>query len=236
MQASKILCISSLFTSPTSKLVVRTRMWTLVGARIARFWIARLRGVHLPVGTRDEHARLLDGAPGTLDPRTSKRHSETGLHTPKDHQDHGTGFRLRFRAHLGLPSGSRPGKRGIFYRKTWPKTLLTIRQRMKSAPINPRDLKGLGNKPRSHCIIHLSFSSTIPNTRETLRKPHSRIPRMPPDINLQPGPTSKPFCPKHKARRHEQYITQRREQATEMDNFTPIIQTDQRRLSSPRVT
>ncbi|PKI58744.1 hypothetical protein CRG98_020864 [Punica granatum] len=33
--------------------VVRTRMWTLVGARIARFWIARLgRNVHLPVGTR----------------------------------------------------------------------------------------------------------------------------------------------------------------------------------------
>ncbi|OWM76799.1 hypothetical protein CDL15_Pgr021191 [Punica granatum] len=32
-------------------------MWTLVGARIARFWIARLGSVHLPVGTRDEHAR-----------------------------------------------------------------------------------------------------------------------------------------------------------------------------------
>ncbi|PKI56792.1 hypothetical protein CRG98_022818 [Punica granatum] len=32
--------------------VVRTRMWTLVGPRIARFWIARLGGVHLPVGTR----------------------------------------------------------------------------------------------------------------------------------------------------------------------------------------
>ncbi|OWM72931.1 hypothetical protein CDL15_Pgr016563 [Punica granatum] len=34
-----------------------TRMWTLVGARIARFWIARLgRNVHLPVGTRDGRA------------------------------------------------------------------------------------------------------------------------------------------------------------------------------------
>ncbi|PKI39323.1 hypothetical protein CRG98_040285 [Punica granatum] len=31
-------------------------MWTLVGARIARFWIARLGSVHLPVGTRDGHA------------------------------------------------------------------------------------------------------------------------------------------------------------------------------------
>ncbi|PKI72927.1 hypothetical protein CRG98_006627 [Punica granatum] len=35
---------------------VRTRMWTLVGARIARFWIARLGSVHLLVGTRDGHA------------------------------------------------------------------------------------------------------------------------------------------------------------------------------------
>ncbi|PKI56022.1 hypothetical protein CRG98_023581 [Punica granatum] len=35
---------------------VWTRMWTLVGARIARFWIARLGSVHLPVGTRDGHA------------------------------------------------------------------------------------------------------------------------------------------------------------------------------------
>ncbi|PKI65241.1 hypothetical protein CRG98_014390 [Punica granatum] len=35
---------------------VRTRMWTLVGARIVRFWIARLGSVHLPVGTRDGHA------------------------------------------------------------------------------------------------------------------------------------------------------------------------------------
>ncbi|PKI48219.1 hypothetical protein CRG98_031374 [Punica granatum] len=32
---------------------VRTRMWTLVGARITRFWIARLGSVHLPLGTRD---------------------------------------------------------------------------------------------------------------------------------------------------------------------------------------
>ncbi|PKI75910.1 hypothetical protein CRG98_003693 [Punica granatum] len=36
--------------------LVRTRMWTLVGARIVLFWIARLGGVHLPVGTRDGHA------------------------------------------------------------------------------------------------------------------------------------------------------------------------------------
>ncbi|PKI64285.1 hypothetical protein CRG98_015325 [Punica granatum] len=35
---------------------VRTRMWTLVGARIAHFWIARLGSVHLPVGTHDGHA------------------------------------------------------------------------------------------------------------------------------------------------------------------------------------
>ncbi|PKI61770.1 hypothetical protein CRG98_017820 [Punica granatum] len=37
-------------------LTVRTRMWTLVGAHIARFWIARLGSVHLAVGTRDGHA------------------------------------------------------------------------------------------------------------------------------------------------------------------------------------
>ncbi|PKI38148.1 hypothetical protein CRG98_041461, partial [Punica granatum] len=35
---------------------VRTRMLTLVGARIARFWIARLGGVHLPAGARVGHA------------------------------------------------------------------------------------------------------------------------------------------------------------------------------------
>ncbi|PKI48783.1 hypothetical protein CRG98_030825 [Punica granatum] len=29
--------------------IVWTRIWTLVGARIARFWIARLGSVHLPV-------------------------------------------------------------------------------------------------------------------------------------------------------------------------------------------
>ncbi|PKI60437.1 hypothetical protein CRG98_019178 [Punica granatum] len=65
----------------------------------------------------NSHRRLLDGAPGTPDPQTSKRHPETGLHTPKDHQDHGIGFRLRFGVHLGLPSGSRPGKRGSFLQK-----------------------------------------------------------------------------------------------------------------------
>ncbi|PKI42304.1 hypothetical protein CRG98_037304 [Punica granatum] len=35
---------------------VRTRMWTLVGASIARFMIARLGSVHLLVGTLDGHA------------------------------------------------------------------------------------------------------------------------------------------------------------------------------------
>ncbi|PKI54929.1 hypothetical protein CRG98_024680 [Punica granatum] len=34
----------------------KTRMWTLVEARIARFWIARLGSVHLPVRTHDGHA------------------------------------------------------------------------------------------------------------------------------------------------------------------------------------
>ncbi|PKI51803.1 hypothetical protein CRG98_027803 [Punica granatum] len=57
-----------------------------------------------PLTVYDPH--LLNEAPGTPDPRTSKRHPEIGLHTPKDHQDHGTGFRLGFRAHLGLPNGS----------------------------------------------------------------------------------------------------------------------------------
>ncbi|PKI48852.1 hypothetical protein CRG98_030755 [Punica granatum] len=35
--------------------VVPTQMWTLVGARMRVFWIARLGSVHLPVGTRDGH-------------------------------------------------------------------------------------------------------------------------------------------------------------------------------------
>ncbi|PKI33213.1 hypothetical protein CRG98_046396 [Punica granatum] len=35
---------------------VRTQMWTPVEARIARFWIAQLGSVHLPLGTRDGHA------------------------------------------------------------------------------------------------------------------------------------------------------------------------------------
>ncbi|PKI60807.1 hypothetical protein CRG98_018796 [Punica granatum] len=30
-------------------------MWTFIGARIARFWIARLGSVNLPVGTRGGH-------------------------------------------------------------------------------------------------------------------------------------------------------------------------------------
>ncbi|PKI48229.1 hypothetical protein CRG98_031384 [Punica granatum] len=33
---------------PKLKICVRTRMWTLVGACIALFWIARLGSVHLP--------------------------------------------------------------------------------------------------------------------------------------------------------------------------------------------
>ncbi|PKI45178.1 hypothetical protein CRG98_034429 [Punica granatum] len=35
---------------------VRTRMWNLVGASIACFWITRLGSVHFPVGTHDGHA------------------------------------------------------------------------------------------------------------------------------------------------------------------------------------
>ncbi|PKI47269.1 hypothetical protein CRG98_032340 [Punica granatum] len=55
-------------------------------------------------GTRP---RLPKESLGTPDPRTGKRHPKTGLHTPKEHHDHGTGFRLRFGVHLGLPCGSR---------------------------------------------------------------------------------------------------------------------------------
>ncbi|PKI37274.1 hypothetical protein CRG98_042337 [Punica granatum] len=58
--------------------------------------------------------RLPNGAPERPDSRTDKRHPKIGLHIPKDHQDHGTGFRLRFGVHLGLPSGSRPGKKEPF--------------------------------------------------------------------------------------------------------------------------
>ncbi|PKI40931.1 hypothetical protein CRG98_038679 [Punica granatum] len=47
---------SNAIEASEAKPCVRTRMWTLVGARIARFWIARLGSVHLPVGTRDGHA------------------------------------------------------------------------------------------------------------------------------------------------------------------------------------
>ncbi|PKI68463.1 hypothetical protein CRG98_011152 [Punica granatum] len=50
----KILKCSLLYSNFPS---VRTRMWTLVGARIARFRIARLgRNVHLPTGARVGHA------------------------------------------------------------------------------------------------------------------------------------------------------------------------------------
>ncbi|OWM77976.1 hypothetical protein CDL15_Pgr018545 [Punica granatum] len=59
-------------------------------------------------GTPEHSQCLPNGAPKRPDSRTDKRHPKTGLHTPKDHQDHGTGFRLRFGVHLGLPSGSRP--------------------------------------------------------------------------------------------------------------------------------
>ncbi|PKI56398.1 hypothetical protein CRG98_023201 [Punica granatum] len=45
------------------------------------------------------------------DPRTSKRHPETGLQIPKDHHDHGMSLRLPIRIQLHSPSGPRPGKR-----------------------------------------------------------------------------------------------------------------------------
>ncbi|PKI61580.1 hypothetical protein CRG98_018026 [Punica granatum] len=58
--------------------------------------------------SRDTPRTLTDafsnGAPGAPDPRTSKRHPRMGLHTPKNHQDHGTSFRLPFEARLGLPN------------------------------------------------------------------------------------------------------------------------------------
>ncbi|PKI60893.1 hypothetical protein CRG98_018718 [Punica granatum] len=49
-------CTSFSLSCSAKDLTVRTRMWTLVGACIALFWIARLGSVHLPVGTRDGHA------------------------------------------------------------------------------------------------------------------------------------------------------------------------------------
>ncbi|PKH76417.1 hypothetical protein CRG98_050029 [Punica granatum] len=60
------------------------------------------------------HIRLPDKAPRAPDPRTNKRHPETGLHAPKDHQDQGTSFKLPLGARLGLPSESRLGKRALF--------------------------------------------------------------------------------------------------------------------------
>ncbi|PKI58128.1 hypothetical protein CRG98_021477 [Punica granatum] len=40
-----------------SRQIVRTRMWTLIGARIAHFWIARLGSVHLPEDARRTRVR-----------------------------------------------------------------------------------------------------------------------------------------------------------------------------------
>ncbi|PKI59045.1 hypothetical protein CRG98_020561 [Punica granatum] len=55
-------------------------------------------------------------APEGPGPRTGKRHPGTGLHTSKDHQDHGTSFRPPFGVRLDLPSDSRPEKKAIFKR------------------------------------------------------------------------------------------------------------------------
>ncbi|PKI74450.1 hypothetical protein CRG98_005132 [Punica granatum] len=117
-----------------------SRQWTL-GQRKSALWH------YLPPDHRSVIRHFPDEAPGMPDPRTNKRHPEIGLHTPEGHQDQGTGFRLLFGTHLGLPSGSQPGKRAPFYTETWPEHLLTSRQCTKSTPINPKDLKGLGNKP-----------------------------------------------------------------------------------------
>ncbi|PKI18234.1 hypothetical protein CRG98_049492, partial [Punica granatum] len=54
-------------------------MWTLVGAHIARFWIARLGGVHLPVGTRDGHAWEKESPLIILRPEGRGRISYPGL-------------------------------------------------------------------------------------------------------------------------------------------------------------
>ncbi|PKI74260.1 hypothetical protein CRG98_005381 [Punica granatum] len=76
--------------------------------------IHRLLTQGLPAETRVTiHNRETGGSRGP-DPRTSKRHPEAGLHAPKDHLDLGTGFRLPFETHIGLPSGPRPGKRASF--------------------------------------------------------------------------------------------------------------------------
>ncbi|PKI45028.1 hypothetical protein CRG98_034582 [Punica granatum] len=82
-----------------------------------------------------------NGALGRPDLRTDKRHPKIGLYTLEGHPDHGTGVRLCFGAHLGLPSRSQPGEKSPFCTETWPETLLMNRQCIKSALTNPEDLK-----------------------------------------------------------------------------------------------
>ncbi|OWM72656.1 hypothetical protein CDL15_Pgr027192 [Punica granatum] len=103
------------YSSPDHRSVRRYPIWDFKNPSWYQNDQWRLRVHFRSLLLKPEHPRTFvdafpNKAPGTPDPRMSKRHPGTGLHTPKNHQDHGTSFRLPFEACLGLPSESRPGK------------------------------------------------------------------------------------------------------------------------------
>ncbi|PKI52786.1 hypothetical protein CRG98_026821 [Punica granatum] len=153
-----------------------------------------------------------NGAPGTPDPRTSKLHSETGLHAPKDHLDLGTCFRLPSGTRLGLPSGPRHGKMAPFQRGSSAQSSFGGKLTSEFRTPHSLQLLGLGKSFRlgpnkSVRFLEWHFSGrgclsanlrgsfltngvhnglqTPQGIRETLRKPRLRIPRSPPANDLR---------------------------------------------------
>ncbi|PKI34391.1 hypothetical protein CRG98_045212 [Punica granatum] len=155
--------------------------------------------IHHRIARASEDA-FPDGALEGADPRTSKRHPETGLHTPKDHQDHGTSFKLPFRTRLGLPSESRPGKGdpsqtgssaqssfgGKLTFEFRAPHLLQLLELGKSFRLGPRSPSGASEFPyvpflpttlASHAITFKGSLTTLTLPREevvTVREPYNR--------------------------------------------------------------
>ncbi|PKI67430.1 hypothetical protein CRG98_012180 [Punica granatum] len=95
----------------------------------------------------------------------------------------------------------------------------------------PANLRGTFMENRDH-----SDPRTPRDTRETLRKPRSQVPRSPPADGLRSGTASQRSRVRQKAHRDKHYNAQRSNRRTETVNSTLNAQTGRNRLSRRRVT
>ncbi|PKI78842.1 hypothetical protein CRG98_000767 [Punica granatum] len=95
----------------------------------------------------------------------------------------------------------------------------------------PANLRGTFMENRDH-----NDPRTPRDTRETLRKPRSRVPRSSPANGLRLGTASQPSRAGQKAHRDKHYNAQRSNRRTGMVNSSLNAQTGQNRLSRRRVT